>query len=136
MWSFNSLAVSFSYPYSLTNFNGWNIVFIHFIWTVYIKRSICWTREYSMWFLAVRGFIGHLKEGGLIPIPHTERCYLWSSLHFTFTYNGGHIISANVSTDGVAPIPLDDHNSGDLNIVFSYSGTWYRIARNSQRNCF
>ena len=72
--------------------------------------------------LAVRGFIGHFEEGGLIPVPRVERCYLWSSLHFAFTYNNGHIISANVSTAGSHPIALDDLSGGELKIEFSYSG--------------
>ena len=71
---------------------------------------------------AVRGFIGHFEEGGLIPVPRVERCYLWSSLHFAFTYNNGHIISANVSTAGSHPIALDDLSGGELKIEFSYSG--------------
>ena len=76
-------------------------------------------------YLAVRGFIGHFEESGLIPVPHIERCYLWSSLHFTFTHNQGRIISANVSTVGSHPIPLDEHPSGsDLRVEFSYSVEW------------
>ena len=70
---------------------------------------------------AVRGFVGHFEESGLIPVPHVERCYLWSSLHFTFTYNDDHIISANVSTSKTLPIALDEH-VGDFKVEFSYSG--------------
>ena len=82
--------------------------------------------------LAVRGFIGHFEEGGLIPVPRVERCYLWSSLHFAFTYNNGHIISANVSTAGSHPIALDDLSGGELKIEFSYSGKKLSKKRNFQ----
>ena len=76
-------------------------------------------------FLAVRGFIGHFEESGLIPVPHVERCYLWSSLHFTFTYNSASnmIVSVNVSTAGTHPISLDDHDA-PLNVEFYYSTEW------------
>lgn len=57
-------------------------------------------------------------------MPRVERCYLWSSLHFAFTYNNGHIISANVSTAGSNPIALDDFSGGELKIEFSYSVEW------------
>ena len=67
----------------------------------------------------------YFEEGGLIPVPRVERCYLWSSLHFAFTYNNGHIISANVSTAGSHPIALDDLAGGELKIEFSYSGELY-----------
>ena len=66
--------------------------------------------------------MGHFEESGLLPVPHVERCYLWSSLTFTFTYNDGHIISANVSTANTLPISLDAHVEGDLKVEFSYSG--------------
>jgi len=81
--------------------------------------------EFSIDDLPVRGFIGHFEESGLIPVPHIERCYLWSSLHFTFTHNQGRIISANVSTISSNPIALDDHSSGqELRVEFSYSVEW------------
>lgn len=79
--------------------------------------------EFSVDDLPVRGFVGHFEESGLIPIPHVERCYLWASLHFTFTYNKDRIISANVSTAGSHPISLDD-NLAPLDIEFSYSVDW------------
>ena len=37
----------------------------------------------------MRGFIGHLEEGGLL--PHIHKTYLWHHLHFNIEYNGDHV---------------------------------------------
>lgn len=78
--------------------------------------------EFSIDDLPVRGFVGHFEESGLIPIPHVEKCYLWSALHFAFTYNQDRIISVNVSTAG-SPISLDE-SSSSIEVEFSFSVDW------------
>ncbi len=39
--------------------------------------------------IPVRGFIGHLEEGGFL--PHNHKIYLWSHLHFNIEYNGDQV---------------------------------------------
>ena len=39
--------------------------------------------------IPVRGFIGHLEEGGLL--PHSHKIYLWTHLHFNIEYNGDQV---------------------------------------------
>ena len=70
----------------------------------------------------VRGFIGHLEEGGFL--PHTHKVYLWAHLHFNIEYNGNQIIYANVSTKEQAPVSLDEV-SAPLEVAFTYSVKWY-----------
>ncbi|XP_060573634.1 transmembrane 9 superfamily member 1-like [Ruditapes philippinarum] len=70
----------------------------------------------------VRGFIGHLEEGGFL--PHTHKVYLWAHLHFNVEYNGNQIIYANVSTKEQAPVSLDEV-SAPLEVAFTYSVKWY-----------
>ncbi|CBY36864.1 unnamed protein product [Oikopleura dioica] len=98
--------------------------------------------EFNIDNLPVRGFIGHFEESGLIPVPHVERCYLWSSLHFTFMYNSqsNMIVSVNVSTAGTHPISLDDHDA-PLNVEFYYSTEWIETSetissRDKQKGSF
>ena len=39
--------------------------------------------------IPVRGFIGHLEEGGFL--PHNHKIYLWAHLHFNIEYNGDQV---------------------------------------------
>lgn len=39
--------------------------------------------------LPIRGFIGHLEEGSIL--PHNHKTYLWTHLHFSFEYNGDQV---------------------------------------------
>ena len=39
--------------------------------------------------IAIRGFIGHLEEGGFL--PHNHKVYLWAHLHFNIEYNGENV---------------------------------------------
>ena len=39
--------------------------------------------------IPVRGFIGHLEEGGFL--PHNHKIYLWAHLHFNIEYNGNQV---------------------------------------------
>ena len=41
--------------------------------------------------LPIRGFIGHLEEGSIL--PHNHKTYLWTHLHFSFEYNGDQVHS-------------------------------------------
>ncbi len=43
--------------------------------------------------LPIRGFIGHLEEGSIL--PHNHKTYLWTHLHFAFEYNGDQVISSD-----------------------------------------
>lgn len=40
--------------------------------------------------LPIRGFLGHLEEGPVL--PHNHKTYLWTHLHFTFEYNGKQVL--------------------------------------------
>ena len=93
--------------------------------------------------LPIRGFIGHLEEGSIL--PHNHKTYLWTHLHFSFEYNGDQVcvwrwpvqvdnsthlyccifqvITANVSTLGISPLPLDDVIA-PLKVTFTYSAKW------------
>jgi len=71
--------------------------------------------------LPVRGFIGHLEEGSFL--PHHHKTYLWTHLHFAFEYNKDQLITANVSTMGVTPLPLDEVEF-PLKVTFTYSASW------------
>uniref|UniRef100_A0A6B0VEL1 Transmembrane 9 superfamily member n=1 Tax=Ixodes ricinus TaxID=34613 RepID=A0A6B0VEL1_IXORI len=71
--------------------------------------------------LRLWGFIGHLEEGGLI--PHKHKLYLWTHLTFNIEYNGGRVMSANVTvTDGTALL-LNDLVA-PLDITHTYSVRW------------
>ena len=39
--------------------------------------------------LPLRGFIGHLEEGGFL--PHMHKVFLWAHLHFNIAYNGDQV---------------------------------------------
>lgn len=39
--------------------------------------------------IPVRGFVGHLEEGGFL--PHNHKVYLWAHLHFNIEYNGDQV---------------------------------------------
>ena len=39
--------------------------------------------------LPIRGFIGHLEEGSIL--PHNHKTYLWTHLHFSFEHNGDQV---------------------------------------------
>ncbi|XP_074656952.1 transmembrane 9 superfamily member 1-like [Tubulanus polymorphus] len=71
--------------------------------------------------IPVRGFIGHLEEGGFL--PHTHKIHLWAHLHFNIEYNGDKIIFANVSTRDQAPVNLDAAKT-PFDVIFSYSVKW------------
>lgn len=88
--------------------------------------------------LPIRGFLGHLEEGPVL--PHNHKTYLWTHLHFTFEYNGQQVlptvladyvtllvtkvISANVSTNGVVPVNLNDITA-PLEVTHTYSARWF-----------
>ena len=88
--------------------------------------------------LPIRGFLGHLEEGPVL--PHNHKTYLWTHLHFTFEYNGKQVpyilygshesllvtkvISANVSTNGVVPVSLNEVTP-PLEVTHTYSAKWY-----------
>ena len=71
--------------------------------------------------LTMRGFVGHLEEGSFL--PHHHKTFLWTHLHFSFSYNDQQIIEANVSTTGATPLSLDEIE-GPLKVTFTYSTTW------------
>ncbi|XP_068737553.1 transmembrane 9 superfamily member 1-like isoform X1 [Montipora capricornis] len=77
--------------------------------------------EFVLDDLPLRGFIGHLEEGGFL--PHTHKVFLWAHLHFNIAYNGDQIISANVSTANHQPISLDNLDY-PFEVSFTYSVTW------------
>ncbi|XP_025091367.1 transmembrane 9 superfamily member 1-like [Pomacea canaliculata] len=72
--------------------------------------------------IPVRGFIGHLEEGGFL--PHNHKVFLWAHLSFNIEYNGDHIIYANVSTKEQAPINLDGVTT-PFEVTFTYSVHWF-----------
>ena len=69
----------------------------------------------------MRGFVSHLEEGSFL--PHHHKTFLWTHLHFSFSYNDQQIIEANVSTTGATPLSLDEIE-GPLKVTFTYSTTW------------
>ncbi|KAK2181171.1 hypothetical protein NP493_408g01013 [Ridgeia piscesae] len=71
--------------------------------------------------IPVRGFIGHLEEGGFL--PHNHKIYLWTHLHFNVEYNGNQIIYANVSTKNKSPVSLEGV-SAPFKVTFTYSVKW------------
>ncbi|XP_005109383.3 transmembrane 9 superfamily member 1 [Aplysia californica] len=71
--------------------------------------------------IPIRGFIGHLEEGGFL--PHSHKIYLWAHLHFNIEYNGDHIIYANVTTKEQLPISLDGAST-PMELAFTYSVKW------------
>ena len=71
--------------------------------------------------IPIRGFIGHLEEGGFL--PHTHKIYLWAHLHFNLEYSGDQIIYANVSTKEQSPVSLDGV-SAPFEVAFTYSVKW------------
>ena len=72
--------------------------------------------------LPVRGFIGHLEEGGFL--PHKHKIHLWTHLDFNLEYNGKEVISANVSSSGHDPKNLEDIKSYPHTLKFTYSVKW------------
>ena len=48
---------------------------------------------FCFWFpsddLPLRGFIGHLEEGGFL--PHTHNVFLWAHLNFNIEFNGDQV---------------------------------------------
>ena len=73
--------------------------------------------------IPVRGFIGHLEEGGFL--PHHHKIFLWAHLNFNIEYNGDQIIYANVTTKEQAPVSLDSVTS-PYEVVFTYSVKWIK----------
>ncbi|BFZ21599.1 hypothetical protein BsWGS_24638 [Bradybaena similaris] len=71
--------------------------------------------------IPVRGFIGHLEEGGFL--PHTHKIFLWSHLHFNIEFNKDHVIYANVTTKDQQPVPLDG-STFPLQVTFTYTVKW------------
>ncbi|XP_022257010.1 transmembrane 9 superfamily member 1-like, partial [Limulus polyphemus] len=71
--------------------------------------------------LALRGFIGHLEEGGFL--PHTHKLYLWTHLTFNIEYNENKIIGANVSTKDHSPLSLDNLEA-PVDVTHTYSVNW------------
>lgn len=88
----------------------------------------------------MRGFIGQLEEGNII--PHTHHTYLYTHYDFYILYNGDRviifkwgksiwlkysfiskIIYANVSTKERAPSKLDDVTA-PVELTFTYSVYW------------
>lgn len=54
------------------------------------------THMYSVFYvfifldeIPVRGFIGHLEEGGFL--PHNHKIFLWAHLSFHIEYNGDQV---------------------------------------------
>ena len=58
--------------------------------------------------LPIRGFLGHLEEGPVL--PHSHKTYLWTHLHFTFEYNDNQVLCI-ISSDHVT---LYSGNQGDI----------------------
>ena len=56
--------------------------------------------------IPVRGFIGHLEEGGFL--PHNHKIYLWSHLHFNVEYNEDQVRDNIFYFEGVGVV----YNSG------------------------
>ncbi|KAJ8311280.1 hypothetical protein KUTeg_011165 [Tegillarca granosa] len=75
--------------------------------------------------IPVRGFIGHLEEGGFL--PHNHKVYLWAHLLFKIEYNGNQIIFANVSTKEQAPVALESITA-PFEVAFTYSVKWYKTS--------
>lgn len=75
--------------------------------------------------IPVRGFIGHLEEGGFL--PHNHKIFLWAHLSFHIEYNGDQIIFANVSTKEQAPVGLDSV-SAPFEVSFTYSVKWTKTS--------
>ncbi|XP_076457031.1 transmembrane 9 superfamily member 1-like [Babylonia areolata] len=73
--------------------------------------------------IPIRGFIGHLEEGGFL--PHNHKVYLWAHLHFNIEYNGEYIIYANVSTKEQMPVSLDGVTA-PIEVAFTYSVKWHK----------
>ncbi|KAK3751998.1 hypothetical protein QZH41_010966 [Actinostola sp. cb2023] len=71
--------------------------------------------------LPIRGFIGHLEEGHIL--PHRHKIYLWAHLHFSILFNGDQVISANVTTSGHEPLSLDDVEV-PFKVQHTYSVSW------------
>lgn len=71
--------------------------------------------------IPMRGFVGQLEEGNLI--PHTHHTYLYTHYDFNFLYNKDRIIYANVSTKERAPSKLDDVTA-PVELTFTYSVYW------------
>ncbi|XP_063407263.1 transmembrane 9 superfamily member 1-like isoform X1 [Mytilus trossulus] len=73
--------------------------------------------------IPVRGFIGHLEEGGFL--PHNHKVFLWAHLNFNIEYNGNQVIYANVTTKEQAPVSLDGVTA-PYEVVFTYSVKWMK----------
>lgn len=74
--------------------------------------------------IPMRGFIGKLEEGNLI--PHVHHTYIYTHYNFHFEYDEDRIIFANVSTKDRAPSKLDNLKQEDtpFSLKFTYSVTW------------
>ncbi|KAK2147230.1 hypothetical protein LSH36_563g03039 [Paralvinella palmiformis] len=77
--------------------------------------------EFVLDDIPVRGFIGHLEEGGFL--PHNHKVYLWAHLHFNIEHNGDQVIYANVSTKDRSPISLEGQTA-PMEVPFTYSVKW------------
>lgn len=71
--------------------------------------------------IPMRGFIGQLEEGNLL--PHTHSTYVYTHYDFYFEYNQDRIIFASVSTKERAPSQLDGITT-PVSLTFTYSVTW------------
>lgn len=75
--------------------------------------------------IPVRGFIGHLEEGNMLPHVHT--IHFWNHQLINIEYNGDEIIFANISTKDSELISLDDPTI-PLEIPFTYSVKWHETS--------
>jgi len=73
--------------------------------------------------IPMRGFIGHLEEGNLL--PHAHFTYIYTHYNFYFEYNEDRIIYANVSTKDRAPTQIDDITTA-VELSFTYSVIWQK----------
>ncbi|KAL3887903.1 hypothetical protein ACJMK2_000290 [Sinanodonta woodiana] len=81
--------------------------------------------EFVLDDIPIRGFIGHLEEGGFL--PHTHKVFLWAHLHFNIEYNEDQIIFANVSTKEQPPLGLDGETAPH-EVAFTYSVKWHQTS--------
>ncbi|CAK8671341.1 transmembrane 9 superfamily member 1-like [Clavelina lepadiformis] len=71
--------------------------------------------------LTMRSFVGRFEEHSFLAVPHIHEIFLYTHIHFEFTYNYDKIVSANVTTRQDEATKLNEEAPQTLKYFYSIS---------------
>ncbi len=66
----------------------------------------------------------HMSEKSHLSIPHMERSYLFTHLHFDIHFNDDRVIEVSLSTDPTQVVDITEVGPEPIKVDFSYSVKW------------